>query len=216
MRLPCGNLTFLPVYYALNLLSSSFGLSRRTTFGSSLSSFLLSSSGRTKSTWYFDTGNWLAAWVHDLNTFDGLDVTNPDGRAKLELADVQDQLVHEVFGSGLDFYTTNAYLQLTTTTNTGAGTFEYNGYLYLDGVVGLKCKEVDVTQIVSYRVELVIFHNGFEYFTTNRKLSELKFRRVNQSTNIKGLDGEVYRISGTVENGRYETFPAGGLTVFLT
>jgi hypothetical protein len=153
----------------------------------------------------------LATWVHDLNAFGRLDVTNTDGRAKLEFADVQYQFVHEILGSSFDFDPAYRDLELTTTANARALTFEYDGDLDLYGVTILQSEEVDVAKGISNWVELVILHDRLIRLTCNSKLSELKFRGVNEGTDIKGLDGKVDRITGTVENGGNETFTAGSL-----
>jgi hypothetical protein len=50
-------------------------------------------------------------------------------------------------------------------------------------------------------MELVILHDGPDRFTTDSKLSELKFGGVHERTNIKGFDGEMDRVSGAVKNG---------------
>ena len=60
-----------------------------------------------------------------------------------------------------------------------------------------------MNQLIRNGVELCIFNNRFEGLTIYGKIGELEFWSINQSTNIKGLDGEVDRVSRTVKYGGY-------------
>lgn len=186
------------------------------SLSSSFSGLLLSRSGGTKGTWYFDGSNWLTTWVHDFHTIDRSNVTNPDRRTKLHLTDVEAQLIHEFLGSGFDLDAANVYLHLTTNTNTWAGSFKNDGNLYLDGVVGLKREEIDVAQFIRYGMKLVIFNDCLVALSSYGQICQLKLRRVNQRTDIEGLDSEVDRITFTVEYGGHKTFPTGSLAIFLS
>ena len=100
--------------------------------------------------------------------------------------------------SRFKFDLTNSLNEFTTSTDARAVTFKTHRYGNFDRVTILESQEINVLNLIRYRVKLNAFNDCTVIFTAYTEFRDLEIGSVNQVTNTQRSDRKVNWITLTV------------------
>lgn len=136
-----------------------------------------------------------------------VELADLEGLAETEVVDVDDETLGDVFVEGFYFHLLHREGELTTGFHTFGVTFELYGNSHYNGLILGNLKEVDVEDVVFYRVELNLAENGHLFGTVVVELD---------SEDVGGIDELAHSLVGYSEVGGDDTAAILDFNEFLT